>query len=63
MKKIRSYWRNPSLTSELSREEKQKIIDKFMELLAKDRKKNSERMSKIMKERNKNLPHTCARDS
>jgi len=63
MKKIRSYWRNPSLTSELSREEKQKITKKFMELLAKDRKKNAEWLSKVMKERNKNLPHTCARDS
>jgi len=63
MKKIRSYWRNPSLTSGLSKEEKQKIIDKFMELLAKDKKKNAEWLSKVMKERNNNLPHTCARDS
>ena len=63
MKKIRSYWRNPSLTSGLSREEKQKITGKFMELLAKDRKKNAAWFSKVMKERNKNLPHTCARGS
>ena len=63
MKKIRPYWRNPSLTSELSREEKQKITDKFMELLAKDRKKNAAWFSKVMKERSKNLPHTCARGS
>ena len=63
MKKVRSYWRNPSLTSKLSREERQELTEKFMELLAKDSEKNAKWFSKVMKERNKNSPHTCAQDS
>jgi len=63
VKKIRSYWRNPSLTSELPKEERKEITDKFMELVAKDKEKNAEWFSKVMKGKNKNLPHTCSRDS
>jgi hypothetical protein len=63
MKKIRSYWRNPSLTSELPKEERKKITDKFMELPAKDKEKNAEWFTKVMKGKNKNLPHACGRDS
>ena len=63
MKKIRSYWRNPSLTSELPKEERKKISDKFMELAAKDKEKNAEWFSKVMKGKSKNLPHACGRDS
>jgi len=63
MKKIRSYWRNPSLTSELPKEERKKITDKFMELAAKDKEKNAEWFTKVMKGKNRNLPHACGRDS
>ena len=63
MKRFRSYWRNPSLAYGLSKNQRQKLTDKFLELLAKDKEKNAEWMSKVMKERNKNLPHTCARGS
>jgi len=63
MKKIRSYWRNPSLKSELPKEERKKITDKFMELAAKEKEKNVEWFSKVMKGKNKNLPHACGRDS
>ena len=57
MKKIRSYWRNPSLTSELPKEERKKITDKFMGLAAKDKENNAEWFRKVMKGKNKNLPH------
>jgi hypothetical protein len=63
VKDRRTYWKNPSLASELSKEERQKITDKFLELLAKDKEKNAKWMSKVVKERNRNLPHTCARGS
>jgi len=62
MKKIRSfYWRNPSLTSELPKEERKKITDKFMELAAKDKEKNAEWFSKVMEGKNKTcLTHVAA---
>jgi len=63
MKDPRSYWQNPSLASELSKEQRQKMTDKFLELLAKDKEKNAEWMSKVMKERNQKLPQACGRSS
>jgi hypothetical protein len=59
MKDIRRYWQNPSLTSELSKEQREKVAEEFFELLAKDKEKNAEWRSKVVKERNKNLPRTC----
>jgi len=63
MKKTRSYWRNPSLTSELTRKEREKLTKKFMKLLEKDREKTDKWFSKVMKGKNRNLPHACGRDS
>jgi hypothetical protein len=62
MEEIRLYWRYPWLASELPKEEREKLTEKFMKLLEKDREKNVEWFSNVMKERNKNLPRTCARD-
>ena len=60
MKDIRYYWRNPSLAAQLPKEQREKVTERFFELLAKDKEKNAEWRSKVVKERNQNLPHTCA---
>ena len=59
MKDFRSYWQNPSRVSELSKEQRKQIAEKFFELLEKDKEKNAEWRSKFMKERNQNLPKAC----
>jgi hypothetical protein len=61
MDDLRSYWHNPSRVSELSKEERKQIAQKFFELLEKDKEKNAEWRSKLMKERNRKLPQACGR--
>jgi len=61
MEDIRQYWRNPSLMSELPKEQRKQIIEKFLELLAKDKEKNEEWRSKFMKARNQKLPQAYGR--
>lgn len=61
MEDYRFYWRNPSVVSELPKEQRKQIIEKFLELLEKDKEKNEEWRSKFMKERNQKLPQACGR--
>jgi len=61
MEDIRQYWRSPSLVSKLPKEERKRVTERFFELLAKDKTKNAEWRSKLMKERNQKLPQACGR--
>jgi hypothetical protein len=61
MEDYRFYWRNPSVVAELPKEQRKRIIEKFLELLEKDKEKNTEWRSKFMKERNQKLPQACGR--
>ena len=61
MEDIRFYWHNPWMVSGLSKEERKQIAEKFFELLEKDKEKNEEWRSKLMKERNQKLPKACGR--
>ena len=61
MEDYRFYWRNPSVVSKLPKEQRKQIIEKFLELLEKDKEKNEEWRSKFMKERNQKLPQACGR--
>jgi hypothetical protein len=61
MEDIRQYWRNPSLVHRLSKEERKQVTKKFFKLLAMDKEKNEEWISKFMKERNQKLPQSCGR--
>ena len=61
MEDYRFYWRNPSVVAELPKEQREQIIEKFLELLEKDKEKNEEWRSKFMKERNEKLPQACGR--
>lgn len=56
MNDFRSYWRDPKLASQLSKEQRKKATEKFLELVEKSRKENTKLMSKLMKERNRALP-------
>jgi len=40
MEDYRFYWRNPSVVAELPKEQREQIIEKFLELLEKDKSKN-----------------------
>ena len=61
MEDYRFYWRNPSVVAELPKEQREQIIEKFFELLEKDKEKNEEWRSKFMKARNQKLPQACGR--
>lgn len=61
MEDYRFYWRNPSVVAELPKEQREQIIEKFLELLEKDKAKNAEWRSKFMKARNQKLPQACGR--
>ena len=61
MEDIRQYWQSPSRVSELPKEERKRVTERFFELLAKDKTKNAEWRSKLMKERNQKLPQACGR--
>ena len=61
MEDYRFYWRNPSVVSELPKEQRKQIIERFFELLEKDKEKNEEWRSKFMKARNQKLPQACGR--
>jgi len=61
MDDIRQYWRNPSLISELPKEERKKVTEEFFELWAKDKERNEEWRSKFMKARNQKLPQAYGR--
>jgi len=52
----RVYWQQPKLASQLSKEQRKEITEKFLELVERSKKRNAERMSIIMKERNRLLP-------
>lgn len=56
MNECRKYWRDPRLASQLSKEQRQKITEKFLELMEKSKEENVIRMSKTMKGRIKLLP-------
>jgi len=45
----------------LPKEQRKQIVEKFLELLEKDKKKNAEWRSKFMKARNQKLPQACGR--
>ena len=61
MEDYRFYWRNPSVVAEMPKEQREQIIEKFLELLEKDKEKNEEWRSKFMKARNQKLPQACGR--
>jgi len=61
MEDYRFYWRNPSVVAALPKEQRKQIIEKFFELLEKDKEKNEEWRSKFMKARNQKLPQACGR--
>lgn len=52
----RVYWKQPKLASQLSEEQRKEVTEKFLELVKSSKKRNAERMIKIMKERNRLLP-------
>jgi len=52
----RVYWKQPKLASQLSEEQRKEVTEKFLELVKRGKKQNAERMSKIMKEKNRLLP-------
>lgn len=52
----RYYWNHPNLISQLPEELRKKVLGRFFELVEKGKGENNKRMSRIMKERNGNLP-------
>jgi len=47
----RLYWNRPELVSQLTEEQRRKVVKRFFELIEKSKEENAKRMSKIMKER------------
>ena len=52
----RLYWKQTKLAFQLSKEQRKEITEKFLKLVERGKKGNVERMSKIMKEKNRLLP-------
>ncbi|UCG45866.1 MAG: hypothetical protein JSV58_03620 [Candidatus Bathyarchaeota archaeon] len=52
----RFYWNHPSQIEQLPDDLKKKVLAKFFELVEKSKSANNKRMSRIMKERNEQLP-------
>ena len=48
---LRLYWNRPELVSQLTEEQRRKVVKRFFELIEKSKEENAKRMSKIMKER------------
>lgn len=55
MNALRKYWRAPRLASQLSKEQRKKVTEKFLELVEKNKEEHAKRMSKTMRERNRLL--------
>ena len=52
----RFYWNHPNQIEQLPDDVKKKVLAKFFELVEKSKSANNKRMSRIMKERNEQLP-------
>lgn len=48
----RFYWNHPRLISQLPDDQRKKVLEKFCELVEKNKEENERRNSKIMRERN-----------
>ena len=48
---LRLYWNQPELVSQLSEEQRRKVVKRFFELVEKSKEENARRMSKILRER------------
>lgn len=52
MNDFRKYWRTLGLASQLSKEQRMKVTQKFLKLVEKSKEEHAKRMCKTMKERN-----------
>lgn len=48
---FRIYWRVPRLASQLSKEQREKVTEKFLELAEKSRRKHTKQIGETMKQR------------